>query len=121
MTAETDYAAIKTAVDAQFATVRAYDPDDAKAIKTDHVLLFLSRRFTGHYRGSGEESSRGGRVLTRYVGKTVSNVRDIQRRVRLAIEDQILSGDVGPFVFETEDSINDDGDGWFTAADSWTY
>ena len=115
-------AAIIAAINAQFTTVRAYDMSDpaVKALSTDHVLVTVSRRYVDGRLVSGEVSVPGGRVMTRYVAKTVGNVYNLRDKTAQALENRILTGDVGPFVFESADAPEPD-DGWLSAADVWTY
>lgn len=123
MSATTDVEAIKSAIDAQFASPRAVEIDQAGKRSTDHVLVFLSRRYVDGFLLSGEASVQGSRLITRYVGKSVANVRSMQERTRSALEDKILSGEVGPFSFEAEQeplAYDTDAGGWFTSADAWT-
>lgn len=119
MNEETDAAAARTAIDAQFTAPRATDFAGAATKTTDHIIVAAYRRFVDDRLGSGEVTILGGRLLTRYVAKTESNLNVLRIRTRAAIEDQILSG-VGPFTFETADPPEPDGD-WYSAADIWTY
>lgn len=120
MTTASETTAICGAINAQFTlTDPAISPDQASTQTADHVIVFVSRRYTGGFRASGEESVAGGRVITRYVSKSVANLSNTQAKTRTALEDKAI-GDLGPFVFETEDPVSDD-DGWFVASDSWTY
>lgn len=122
MTQATDAAAVIAAVNAKFASVRAYDMSDpdASALTTDHILVSVTRRYVADRQASGEVTIPGGRVVTRYVAKTIGNLYVLRQRVTEALEDVILPGGVGPFVFETSDPPGPD-DGWISAADTWTY
>lgn len=114
--------AIIAAINAKFTTPRAYDMSDpaVKALSTDHVLVTTSRRYVEGRRDSGEVTMPGGRVMTRYVAKTVGNLYAMRDRTTEALEDRILPGGFGPFVFESSDDPAPD-DGWLSAADVWTY
>lgn len=122
MNPEADATAIIAAINAQFTTVRAFDmsDDDVKSIDVDHILVTVSRRYVDEQLASGEVPIPGGRVVTRYVAKTIANVYTLRSRTAAAIEDQILTGDVGPFSFESDEVPGPD-DGWISAADVWTY
>lgn len=122
MTQAEQYEAIQAAIDAQFATPRVVSLEDAPHVQVDHILMFVSRRFTADRRYSGEVTVPGGRVVVRYVAKTGDNVRVMRARVFAALEDHILTAptEVGPFTFETEDDIAVD-EGWFVASDTFTY
>lgn len=120
MSLHSDTTAIRGAINAQFSSsAPAVAPDGAATLTTDHVIVFVSRRYTGTFSGSGEESVAGGRVVTRYVSKSIANLSNTRDKTRAALEDKV-AGTVGPFVFETEIPVAAD-DGWWTAADSWTY
>lgn len=97
----------------------AVAPDKAAAQTSDHIIVFVSRRYTGGFRASGEESVPGGRVVIRYVNKSVANLSNNRDKARAVIEDKAV-GNLGPFVFETENPVGED-DGWFVASDSFTY
>lgn len=122
MTEQVDATAILAAINAQFTGTRAYEITDplVKALTTDHVLVLTTRRYVEGRRGSGEVTMPGGRVVTRYVAKTASNARSLRAKTTAALEDQLLPGDVGPFVFETSDAPQEDGD-WLVSDDYWIY
>lgn len=123
MTEATDAAAIIAAIRAKLpAGKSAFELSDpaVKNLTTDHVLVITSRRYVDERLGSGEVPLPGGRVLTRYVALTAGNLRLLRAATTAALEDQILTGDVGPFTFEVSDPPDDD-DGWITGADTWTY
>lgn len=121
MTQETEVVAILAALNAALpAAVRAYDVDEVPAVRpAAYVELHYSRRFVADRLGSGEVTIPGGRLLTRYVSKYVSNCREIRRVVTATLEDKAI-GATGPFVFEADEVIGPD-DGWFSGADSWTF
>lgn len=120
MSGATDAAAIKTAIDAKFTTPRVVDLAGAKSATKDYILLFVSRRYVADRLGSGEVTIPGGRVVVRYVCLAEANVSVMRDRARAALEDVILPGGVGPFVFESETLTDDDGT-WFVGADTFTY
>lgn len=120
MSQASETAAICAAINAQFsASTPAVRPDQAATLTTDHIIVYVSRRYVADRRASGEVTMPGGRVLTRYVSKSAANLSNSQAKTRAALEDRAV-GDLGPFVFETEDPIVE-GDGWWSAADVWTY
>lgn len=120
MNEETDRQAAADAIDAQFTSPRSKTFAEAAAATSDHVIVAAYRRYVADRLGSGEVTILGGRMLTRYVAKTEANANVMRTRTRTALEDKILSGDVGPFVFESADVVQPD-DGWFVATDLWTY
>lgn len=132
-TPQQQFDAIKAAIDTALQAAPGTAPADRKAYDFDnvpttrpsaYVALDLSRRYIEGFRKGGPHPSRGGRLVTRYVAKHIDDVRELQRRVWLAIEDKALTTTdgslVGPFRFETPISIDTD-DGWASGADSWTF
>lgn len=119
MSQATEAAAIRAAIDAQFTIARTLDLADAKNTGTDHILVFVSRRYVDDKHASGEVTIPGGRVVTRYVALKESNVSVMRERTAAALEDRIISG-LGPFTFESGDDIDTD-DKWFVSEDVWTY
>lgn len=124
VTAEQQAATILAALNAALAPVRAYDYDEVPdSPPTKYVLIDLTRRYVDKRLASGEVSVQGGRLGTHYAAKSVSDARELQRRVRVTLEDVLLpsGGDyVGPFVFQTESPIVPD-DKWFAGSDTWTF
>lgn len=124
MSTATTVAAVKSAIDAQFSTPRAVEIDQAAKQTSDYVLLFVSRRYMDGKLLSGEARVEGGRLITRYVARTVANAQAMRDRTRTALEEKFLPGGVGPFAFEAEHEPLDydpDAGGWYTTADAWTY
>lgn len=120
MSQASETAAICAAINAQFSASKpAVRPDQAATLTTDHIIVFVSRRYVAERLGSGEVPIWGGRVMTRYVSKSAANLSNSQAKTRTALEDR-MAGAFGPFTFETEDPIAE-GDGWWSAADVWTY
>lgn len=113
--------AIKTAVDAKFTAPRVLDLDEAAAVTTDHIVLWVSRRYTADQMLSGEVRAKGGRIVIRSVCKSPDNVRVFRERIEAALESKTLPGDIGPFVFESETDVNDEDDPWFVGSTSYTY
>ena len=123
MTQETDAAEVIAAIDAQFSTPLAVDIDDAAAKVGNHVIVFLSRRYVDGKMIDGSARAAGGRLVTRYVGRTVGDVRVMRQKTTAALEDRFLAT-VGPFSFEVEqESLAYDADdgGWYVAADAWVF
>lgn len=121
MSLASETTAICGAINDEFsASNPAVAPDEAAAQTGDHVIVFVSRRHTGFYRASGEESVVGGRVVTRYASKSVANLSNTQAKTRARLEDRTIDA-LGPFTFETEQALDPDPDGWFLAEDHWTY
>lgn len=120
----TALSSITAAINAKFTTPPVITLAQAKTATTDYVNVFISRRYTDNYRGSGEVSVIGYRAVIRCVCKTEANLGVFVTRVTAALEDQILSGDVGPFRFETESTVDPDAvfDGdWYIADLSWAF
>lgn len=122
MSLATDAAAVIAAIDAQFTTKRAYELGDPAlaSLTTDYIVVLVFRRYVPGRRASGEVTLPGGRVVTRYVAKRAGNLRVLRERTTTALEDRILAGDVGPFVFENSGTVDQDGD-WLVDSDNWTY
>lgn len=120
MSQTTTAAAISAAIDAQFATPRVVSMTEAASRTTDHIIVFISRRYTEGRLASGEARVIGGRVITRYITKDDGNVRVMRERTAAAVEEKFLPGSDGPLAFETSTEVEED-DGWFVASDSWTY
>lgn len=123
MSRSSDIAAIRAAIDAQFASPVTVEIDDAAKRTSDYIIVFLSRRYVEGRLISGESRTDGWRLVTRYVAKkSAANVRVLQDRTRAAIEEKFLPDGAGPFSFETEQeplAYDSDGGGWFTTADAW--
>lgn len=123
MTQESDAAEVISAIDAQFTSPLAVDIDDAAKQVGNHVIVFLSRRYVDGKMIDGSVRAAGGRLVTRYVGRTVGDVRVMRQKTTTALEDRFLAS-VGPFSFETEQESlaydSDDG-GWYVAADAWIF
>lgn len=119
MSAETDLTAIKAALNAALPSgqAQAYEYDETPATAS-YVRVDLTRRYTGRFLASGEETFSGSRLVTHYVGKSVSNVRELRRLTTATLEDKAL-GNVGPFVFEAEDPI-DANAGFFESFTFWS-
>lgn len=113
--------AIKTAVDAKFTNPRVLDLDEAAAATTDHIVLWVARRYTADRMISGDVRVKGGRIVIRSVCKTADNVRVFRERIEAALESVTLPGDIGPFVFESQTDINDEDDPWFVGSDTYTF
>lgn len=115
---------IVAAINAKFTTPPVLTLKQAKSASRDYINVFTSRRYVADRRVSGEVTMPGSRVIVRCVCKTEANLDAFRARVTAALEDQILAGDIGPFVFETEDLIDpDEADGtdWFMSESAWTF
>ena len=124
MNGATVQARVIAAVNAQFTTARAVDIEDAPSQGSDHVIVFVERRFTDGAMASGEPRWTGWRVVTRYVCRTASNVQVMRDRTTAALESKFLPDEVGPFAFEQEIEplrFDTEEGGWFTSADSWVF
>lgn len=117
--------AIAAAIDAKFTTPRVLTLKQAQTATADYIVLFVSRRYVDKQLASGEVSVSGGRVIVRSCCTTEANLDVFRARVAAALEDQIVAGDVGPFVFESEadDTDLDDtiGTTWFVTDSRWTF
>jgi hypothetical protein len=120
---ESDAAQIIAAINAQFSSPRAFELDDARTQSVNKVIVFVSRRYVDGTMLDGSARISGGRVVTRYVGRTVSDVRNMRAKTMAALEDRFLAS-VGPFAFENEIetlALDPDDGGWFVSADAYTY
>lgn len=119
---EAQATAIKAAlVAAMPASVGVYDPDEVPVERPATFLTVTpSRRYVPERRFGGDVTLPGGRLVIEYAARSVTNVRAMRRYVTAALEGVILPGDLGPFTYETSDEV-DGRDGWFDAADFFTY
>ena len=117
-------AAIIAAINASFTTPRAFDFDTARTLTAEsYVIVSVSRRYVPERRASGDVTVPGGRLMTRYVAKKVANVYALRATVTALLENKMLplGGDfIGPFSFEADETVGPD-DGYYSAADFWTY
>lgn len=124
MSVESDLAAIKAALNAALPSgqAQAYEYDEPRAgdppLTASYVRVDLTRRYTGRFLASGEEAFTGSRLVTHYVGQSVSNVRELRRVTTATLEDKAV-GNVGPFVFEAEDPIEANA-GFFESFTFWS-
>lgn len=119
--------AFVAAVDAQLvgygdSTIHALDLDDANGVAAEHVQVTLSQRYVEAERG-GRQSGTAYRLTTRPVADTVSNAREIDHRVSLALSGVNLT--VGgayttPIRLESSDPIGED-DGRYSGLSTWTF
>jgi hypothetical protein len=124
-TEEQHAAAVLTALNtALTSNMRAYDYDEVPATRPDnYVEVTVSRRFGGDNRAVGSTGRVGWRITTRPVAKTVSNAREMRKRVTTALNAArvTVSGDKStPIQFEGEEPIGPD-DGWYSGLSTWTY
>lgn len=102
--------------------VKMLDYDDARGVILEHVQLSVARRFTPVER-AGREAQKPWRITTRPVAVTVSNGREMARRVDTALNGvRITAGGVAstPLRLESADDIGPD-DGKFTGLTTWTF
>lgn len=88
-----------------------------------YVVVDISRRYVEHRRASGFVPLQGGRVGTRYIAKSATDVRAMRAKVTAALEDQILvtdAGEIGPFTFESADPMRSDA-AYLVAEDLFTF
>jgi len=122
-----DIATILAAINARYPSKkRAYSFGDpaAKTLTSGHILVLVTRRFVADQLLSGEVTIPGGRVYTRYVGTSEADVYAFRDATAAALEDKILAGSLGPFTFETSDSIDDavdSGTTFYVSTDTFTY
>lgn len=119
MTTDADVTAIKAALNSALPSgqAQAYEYDEAPATAS-YVRIDLTRRYTGQFLSSGEETFAGARLVTHYVGQTVTNVRELRRITTATLEDKAI-GTTGPFTFEAEDPIEANA-GFFEAFTFWS-
>ena len=123
--------AILAALNTALAPAVAYEYGDVPGtngnpgtVPDRYVLIDLSRRYVEGRMISGEPRWKGYRLGTRYAAKVTDDARTMRARVTEALENKTLAtasgGEVGPFVFETAESIRPD-DGYQSGADTWTF
>ena len=130
MTENEQAAAIMAALNAALAPAVAYEygkvpgaGGNAGTEPAKYVLVDISRRYVPGRRASGEVTLPGGRLGTRYVARSSSDLRNMRRLVTATLEDKILTtaaGEVGPFVFESADPARPD-EAFQVADDAWTF
>lgn len=131
MTESEQAAAILAAINAAIgpgATAYEYDKipganGNAGTEPAQYVAIALSRRYVDERRYDGSVMLPGGRLEASFIGKSIVNVRNMQRLTTGAIEDVILTGpggEVGPFVFESSEAIKPDG-AYQVGRDVWTF
>lgn len=121
----TAQSAVTAAINAKFATSPVLTLAQSKSATKDYINVFVARRFVDGRLVSGEVAVPGQRVVVRSVCKTEANLDVFRSRVATALEDQILPGDIGPFVFESEDFVDpelvDASGDWYLAESIWTF
>lgn len=131
MTFPTDqehYDAVTAALAAVDARPYDYDATVPSSLSA-YNLVAVSDRFGGVPRTTGQIGTRSVRVSVRSVGKDAANVREMRRRVDLALREKRISvaGHVSTLIaFESADAPARDGDQlvagkWVTALASFTY
>lgn len=114
---------LKAAIDAQMPTgVKALDPDEHQGLKARHIQFGCARRYVPAER-AGLESVAAFRATTRVVASTVSNARELQRRVDLAFRGVPLSieaRNTSPIRRESQDQPEAD-EGLYSALTVWTF
>lgn len=108
------------------ANANAHDVDDLKNLSTLPVAyneFGIAWRY-GALQRAGRTGPRSGfRFTTRAVAKTVSNVREMQRRADAALQDRslVIGGEkTTPIQRESRDLPADD-EGYYSALTTWTY
>lgn len=117
-------AVIAAAINAKFSAPQVISLVQAKSATKDYINVFTARRFVPDRRESGEVTVPGGRTIIRLATKSETNLANYRSKVFAALEDQILTDDVGPFVFESEDFVDPDevaGSDWYLADITFTY
>lgn len=91
--------------------------------KTDHTIVYVSRRFGGNVRGGSRENDL--RLLqVRAVAKSESNAYLLEHNIAalFAYDTHTVAGQPTHFAFETQDPTPErDDDGWFTRLTDYTY
>lgn len=122
-------AALIALMNAQLATygptpgaVKALDLDDARSASLENVQVTVSRRFATVERG-GREAQHPWRATTRPVANTVTNGREMARRVEVALSGVRLTAAGGTSTPMRLDSVDDIGpdDGKFSGLTTWTF
>lgn len=103
---------------------KAYDVDDVPSPRPrDYVEISLHRRAGGEFRACGWVGTTSWRVTARYVARSVSNARDLRKRITAGWEDIAITVDgieSTRLIFETAVPIGED-DGYYSGLDSWVY
>lgn len=103
-------------------SIHALDLDDARGITAEHVQFALSARYVESERG-GMTGLCGYRATTRPVATTVTNGRELARRVYAAFNDiRVVAGGQTstPIHLESADAIGED-DGYYSGLSTWTF
>jgi hypothetical protein len=100
----------------------AYDYDEIPAtLPNRYVEVTVSRRYGGEMRGE-KPTTNLFRATTRVVAKSVSDARELRRRVSLIEGTYLTVGGVNttPIQFETDEPIGPD-DGYYSGLTQWTW
>ncbi|WP_418061790.1 hypothetical protein [Pimelobacter simplex] len=127
---------IKAAIQTELGSLAvAYDVDDVPGTSggsdpsgtppVQHVEIALNRRDAlPTRRGSGVVSVADYELATRCHADSIADVRELRRRVGVALEGRAYDlpdgATVGPFVYALGEREDDDATGWF-ASDHWTF
>lgn len=88
-----------------------------------HQLISITRRQAEVRRG-GRSGRSGWRLEVVHVGRTPDEARHGRNAATIALEERRLTigGEIStPVQFESDDPIERDKDGWFSARSYWTY
>lgn len=102
----------------------AYDLDEVPSPRPNgpYVVVTISWRYGGEARADGYVGTDGGRILTRYVARSVEDARQLRSKVVGALRHGSLTiaGDTVTTSRETSIAIAPD-DGYFSGVDAWTF
>lgn len=121
MTERTAAVTILAALNAVLGDADAYDIDEVPAERPDkYVAIDITRRWVPERRFGGKVMLPGYFLTVEYHARNVHDVRSMREKAVAALEDVILSGDIGPFTFATAAEVSA-RDGWFDSADTFTF
>jgi len=118
MTAQGVATVVVAAINAQFSTTRAYQPDEVPSPRpAEYVEVIVSRTVGGPPKGGGVSDTQGYRVTCRAVSQTsIANVDNSLEKCLTALKGKFMTvgtGQIGPIIPEPADPPAPD-DGWFS-------
>lgn len=127
MTEKEQAEAILAAINAAIAPAVAYEYDkvpgafgNAGTRPIRFATIAITRRFVDKRRASGEVSTNGYRLVVRYAAKATNDARNMRDKSNAALEEQILPGDIGPFIWTSSQAFGPD-DGYQSGSDTYDF
>lgn len=100
----------------------AYEIDEVPTERPErYVAIDITRRWVPGRRFGSKVMLPGYFLTTEYHARNVHDVRSMREKAMAALEDVVLSGDLGPFSFAAASEISNRDGGWFDSADTWTF